>query len=142
MFGGGGLTGGGLAAAPVTGGVSLIGSAAGLGVVAVGALSTTAGVLNVGVGAVVLSSAMGRVPSGKPQWWLRNVRRGDVARSQRGYQVYVVKDRNGKVLYVGKSGGAGGKEPGTWIDRVRAHIKDSSKRDWIGEVDQITVTSA
>ncbi|MFI7598296.1 SpvB/TcaC N-terminal domain-containing protein [Actinoplanes sp. NPDC049681] len=141
MFGGGGLTGGGAAAAPVTGGVSLIGSAIGLGAVAVGALSATAGVLNVGVGAVVLNAGMGRAPTGKPQWWLRNVRRGDLARSQRGYQVYVLKDRNGKVLYVGKSGGAGGKDPGTWVDRVRAHIRDTTKRDWIGEVDQITVTS-
>ena len=141
MLGGGGVAGGGAVSAPFTGGVSLIGSAAGLSVAAVGALSTTAGVLNVGVGAVVYASAANRVPTGRSQWWLRNVRPSDVARSQRGYQVYVLKDRNGKVLYVGKSGGSSGQNPDTWVDRVRARIKDSTKRDWIGEVDRITVTS-
>jgi hypothetical protein len=139
MLGGGGIAGGGGVLAPVTGGVSLLGSAAGLGIAAVGALEATAGAANVGVGLFVFAKASGRVPTGRSQWWLRNVRESHVSRSQRGHQVYVLKDRNGTVLYVGKSGGAGGKNPKTWLDRVRAHIKDSTKRDWIGEVDRIDV---
>lgn len=77
---------------------------------------------------------------GGPQWWLRNVRKSDVAASKRGYQVYVLKDAYGKVLYVGKSGGAGGLDPMNWENRVRAHVNDPSKKEWIGEVDRISVT--
>ncbi len=76
-----------------------------------------------------------------PQWWLRNVRHSDIDASKRGYQVYVMKDAYGTVLYVGKSGGAGGVAPQSWEDRVRAHIDDPTKKEWIGEVDHISVTS-
>jgi RHS repeat-associated protein len=139
MGAGGGAAGGGAVLAPVTGGLSFIGSGAGLSLAAVGALEAAAGVANGGVGLYVFAQANARAPTGRHQWWLRNVRSSDLARSQRGYQVYVLKDRNGKVLYVGKSGGAGGVQPATWIDRVRAHIKDATKREWIGEVDRIDV---
>ncbi|MEW5926790.1 MAG: SpvB/TcaC N-terminal domain-containing protein [Gemmatimonadota bacterium] len=143
MMGGGGAAGGGLALAPVTGGVSLVGSAAGLGAVGVGAATTAAGGLNVGVGGYVLSRAWGRGGGGGggPKWVLRNVKQSDVKASQRGYQVYVLRDRKGNVLYVGKSGGAGGKTPQSWVERVRAHIKDSTKKEWIGETNRISVTA-
>ncbi|HLG58313.1 MAG TPA: SpvB/TcaC N-terminal domain-containing protein [Vicinamibacterales bacterium] len=144
MVGGGGIAGGGTVLAPVTAGASFIGTGVGLGIAAVGALEATAGVANVGVGLYVFAKAQGRgerVPTGKSQWWFRNVRPGDIARSRRGYQTYVLKDRNGKVLYVGKGGGEGGKTPDNWMDRVRAHIKDSTKREWIGEVDRVDVYS-
>jgi hypothetical protein len=88
--------------------------------------------------ATVQSARRGR--RGGPQWWLRNVRDSDLAASKRGYQVYVLKDAYGEVLYVGKSGGAGGQHPQNWENRVREHIKDSTKKEWIGEVDKISVT--
>jgi RHS repeat-associated protein len=91
--------------------------------------------------AALAAAGVARMTSGRPQWWLRNVRASQVTASTKGYQVYVLKDSKGVVLYVGKSGGAAGLKPANWLTRVRAHIKDVTKRDWIGEVDQITVTS-
>ena len=61
--------------------------------------------------------------------------------SKRGYQVYILKAADDTVLYVGKSGGAGGLAPQSWLKRISEHIKDTTKGDWIGSVDKITVTS-
>ena len=86
-------------------------------------------------------SGSARQPTGKPQWWLKQVKESELKGSRKGYQVYVIKDSKGKVLYVGKSGGAGGVSPQTWEERIRAHIKDPTKKEWIGEADTISVTS-
>jgi hypothetical protein len=52
-----------------------------------------------------------------------------------------MKDLKGEVLYVGKSGGAGGENPQNWEARIREHIRNPAKKEWIGAVDQISVTS-
>jgi Uri superfamily endonuclease len=89
------------------------------------------------------TSAPARPPTGKAQWWLKksSTLKADLQASKKGYQVYVLKDSKGNVLYVGKSGGASGVKPDSWEDRIRKHINDSTKKEWIGEVDQISVTS-
>jgi RHS repeat-associated protein len=84
-----------------------------------------------------------RMKTGQSQWWIHNTGKtaGQLKASTKGYQVYVMKDPEGNVLYVGKGGGAEGVNPDTWMDRIRAHIKDPTKKEWIGMVDTITVTS-
>ena len=48
-------------------------------------------------------------------------------------------NREGNLLYVGRSGGGEGKVPDTWIRRLReAHLWS----EWIGEAATVTVTSA
>jgi hypothetical protein len=60
-----------------------------------------------------------------------------LAQSQRGYQVYEYRNAKGELLYVGKSGGAGGKKPMNWTDRLKGeHIE----KEWIGEARSVTVT--
>jgi RHS repeat-associated protein len=126
---------------------------------AVGALATTQMVTpRIPMGAPMLMSSTtkrasgtppaasrtpGRAPTGKPQWWLKNspTLQARLNASHKGYQVYVLRGSEGEVLYVGKSGGAEGLKPSTWEDRVRAHIKDVTKKDWIGAVDTIAVAS-
>jgi len=44
--------------------------------------------------------------------------------------VYVLKDADGAVLYVGK---------GATLDRLREHIKDPTKTQWFGEIAQVEV---
>ena len=61
--------------------------------------------------------------------------------SKRGYQVYIMRDADGIVLYVGKSGGLEGKELSSWVDRLYSHSTDASKVDWISEVDTISIRS-
>jgi hypothetical protein len=61
-----------------------------------------------------------------------------IANSRKGYQVYEYRDKAGTLLYVGKSGGAGGAEPGDWMDRLKTtHIQT----EWSGEAWTVTVTS-
>lgn len=48
----------------------------------------------------------------------------------RGTCVYILKDANGTVLYVGE---------GTTFNRLRAHIKDPKKSQWFGEIAQVEV---
>jgi hypothetical protein len=63
---------------------------------------------------------------------------GKLARSQRGYQVYEYRNAKGELLYVGKSGGAAGKAPMNWSDRLKnEHIKT----EWIGEARTVNVIS-
>src|SRR5262249_52568450 len=77
-----------------------------------------------------------------------------LAASKLGYQVYVLRNKKGEVLYVGRSGWekdpkykgqnppvSGRRMPPNWEDRLRMHVKDSNKEPWIGEVDSIEVTS-
>jgi len=60
-----------------------------------------------------------------------------IADSQMGFQVYEYRNQAGDLLYVGKSGGAGGKKPNSWINRLQdSHIKT----EWIGEANTVTVT--
>ena len=47
-----------------------------------------------------------------------------------GTSVYVLKDAEGTVLYVGK---------GDALDRLREHIKDPKKTQWFGEIAQVEV---
>src|SRR5262249_30626437 len=42
-----------------------------------------------------------------------------IRNSQTGYQVYEYRNSDGELLYVGKSGGAGGQHPISWLDRLR-----------------------
>lgn len=75
------------------------------------------------------------------RWCLFDVTKLEVATSKLGYQVYVMRDAAGVVLYIGRSGGEDGLKPGNWTDRVREHIDHIDKTDWIGSVDTITVHS-
>jgi hypothetical protein len=118
-------------------GAGVVGGATGIAVDAVDVVLTSAG----RTGALAAAGAHRGMRGGKPQWWLRNVKASDVTKSTKGYQVYVLRDVEGNVLYVGKSGGAGGVSPQNWLDRVRKHIVDADKKEWIGTVDSITVTS-
>jgi hypothetical protein len=69
---------------------------------------------------------------------IRNTDSAAFAESQRGYQVYEYRNAKGELLYVGKSGGAGGKNPMNWPDRLKnEHIKT----EWIGEASTVNVTS-
>jgi RHS repeat-associated protein len=122
------------------------GAVAGGGGMSIAATSVEAASVNVVTttatrAAALAAAGAARLKSGQSQWWFRNVRESQIRGSTKGYQVYVLKDSKGTVLYVGKSGGAGGKDPQNWLARVRAHIKDTSKAEWIGEVDKITVTA-
>lgn len=47
-----------------------------------------------------------------------------------GTCVYVLKDAQGTVLYVGK---------GDVLDRLRKHVKDINKTQWVGEIDMVEV---
>jgi hypothetical protein len=47
-----------------------------------------------------------------------------------GTSVYVLRDAEGKVLYVGK---------GEALDRLREHIKDPKKTQWFGDIDHLEV---
>jgi hypothetical protein len=164
-------SGGGAAGAPVSGGATALAVPAGLVAAATGAVNVVAGGVTSAHAASLppegapassasrapkTGSARGAKPSsnaprgkkdspptGKPQWWIKKspTVQADLKASKQGYQVYMLKDSKGNVLYVGKSGGAGGLKPDSWEDRIRAHIKDVTKKDWIGEVDQISVTS-
>jgi hypothetical protein len=73
------------------------------------------------------------------QFLLRNVAPADVKASQQGYQVYEYFASDGRCLYVGKSGGAAGAKPGTWVERGWDHIAEQPE---IAEADHIRVTSA
>jgi RHS repeat-associated protein len=71
------------------------------------------------------------------RYWIRGDPR-EMLNSLAGYQVYEYRDIHGQLLYVGKSGGAEGVEPDTWIDRLKnEHIN----APWIGLVHTVTVTS-
>ena len=72
------------------------------------------------------------------QFLLRNVDPSEVKASQQGYQVYEYYTGEGECLYVGKSGGAGGMRPSTWVDRGWDHIE---KHPEIAEADHIRVTA-
>lgn len=72
------------------------------------------------------------------QFLLRNVDPAEVEASQQGYQVYEYWTKDGRCLYVGKAGGAGGKTPGTWVDRGWDHI---AEKPAIAEADTIKVTA-
>lgn len=48
----------------------------------------------------------------------------------KGTSVYVLKDADGTILYVGK---------GDALSRLREHIKDPKKTQWFGEIDQVEV---
>jgi hypothetical protein len=48
----------------------------------------------------------------------------------KGTSVYVLKDAEGTVLYVGK---------GETLNRLREHIKDPKKTQWFGEIDRLEV---
>lgn len=48
----------------------------------------------------------------------------------KGTSVYVIKDAQGAVLYVGKGGA---------LDRLRAHIRDPKKTQWFGEIAEVEV---
>jgi hypothetical protein len=48
----------------------------------------------------------------------------------KGTSVYVLKDANGTVLYIGK---------GETLDRLREHIKDPKKTQWFGEISEVEV---
>jgi hypothetical protein len=72
------------------------------------------------------------------QFLLRNVDPAEVEASKQGYQVYEYWTADGRCLYVGKAGGAGGSAPDTWIDRGWAHI---AEKPAIAEADTIKVTS-
>jgi len=61
-----------------------------------------------------------------------------VANSQRGYQVYEYRNAKGELLYVGKSGGASGKKPMNWSDRLK---EEHIETEWIGEARSVTVIS-
>lgn len=75
------------------------------------------------------------------RWWLLGVTDLELTASKQGYQVYILRDADGEVLYIGRSGGKDGMKPDSWIDRVREHIDHIDKTDWIGKVDTITVHS-
>jgi hypothetical protein len=77
--------------------------------------------------------------SARHRWWLLDVTRLELSSSMLGYQVYVLKTRDGRVLYVGKSGGSTAERPTNWTDRMRAHLEDQDKIEWIGETDRIEV---
>jgi hypothetical protein len=64
--------------------------------------------------------------------------RAEIARSKLGYQVYEYRNRQGELLYVGKSGGAGGEKVGDWSGRLK---QDHIRKEWIGEAPTVTVTS-
>jgi RHS repeat-associated protein len=70
------------------------------------------------------------------RYWIRGDPR-EMLNSLAGYQVYEYRDIHGQLLYVGKSGGAEGVNPITWIDRLkREHINEP----WIGLAHTVTVT--
>ena len=48
----------------------------------------------------------------------------------KGTCVYVLRDAEGTVLYVGK---------GDVLDRLRKHIADVDKTQWVGEIDRVAV---
>lgn len=77
---------------------------------------------------------------GRSQFWIEATT-ADLRASQRQYQVYILRDRRGRVLYIGKAGGADGMRPNNWIHRLRAHVADTTKGDWIESIDTVTVRS-
>ena len=122
-----------------------------------GALISVAAAAQAAAGSIIKASAGAvRSPPGQPpgqrirfyslgarrksgaQFLLRNVYESEVKASQEGYQVYEYYTRDGSCLYVGKSGGAGGEQPYTWVDRGWDHIK---KHPEITEADRIRVTA-
>jgi hypothetical protein len=94
--------------------------------------------------------SMGERRSSGAQWFLRNVDRAEVEASKKGYQVYEYWTRDGRCLYVGRSGGAAEKAGVTtekaleapkkatnWIDRGWSHIEEERRE--IAEADRIVV---
>jgi hypothetical protein len=59
--------------------------------------------------------------------------------AQMGHQVYIFKNAQGKILYVGSAGGAHGIKPDTFPDRLKAHIKGG--KAWTVEAHTLTVIS-
>ena len=94
---------------------------------------------------------MGEKRSSGAQWFLRNADRAEVEASQKGYQVYEYYNREGRCLYVGKSGGAAEakatratekaleapKKATSWVDRGWSHIQEERRE--IAEADRIVV---
>jgi hypothetical protein len=70
------------------------------------------------------------------QFLLRDVDPAELKASQQGYQVYEYYTADGECLWVGKSGGAGGERPHSWVDRGWEHIRD---RPAIAEADRVVV---
>jgi hypothetical protein len=94
--------------------------------------------------------SMGERRSSAAQWFLRNADRAEVKASTKGYQVYEYYARDGRCLYVGRSGGAAEKAGVTtekaleapkkatnWIDRGWSHIEEERRE--IAEADRIVV---
>jgi hypothetical protein len=76
----------------------------------------------------------------------------DLAASQRGYQVYVLYDRKGEILYVGRAGeerrgtraddpSVGSQPVNDWEDRLREHVSHLGKQEWVGQIDRVEVMS-
>jgi hypothetical protein len=95
--------------------------------------------------------SMGEKRSSGAQWFLRNADRAEVEASQKGYQVYEYYNREGRCLYVGRSGGAAEtkatratkkaleapKKATSWVDRGWSHIQEERRE--IAEADRIVV---
>lgn len=94
--------------------------------------------------------SMGERRASGAQWFLRNADRAEVEASTKGYQVYEYYARDGRCLYVGRSGGAAEKAGVTtekalqapkkatnWIDRGWSHIQEERRE--IAEADRIVV---
>jgi RHS repeat-associated protein len=72
------------------------------------------------------------------RYWIRGDPR-EMVNSLAGHQVYEYRDREGQLLYVGRSGGEEAEAPDTWIDRLKnKHINAK----WIGLAATVTITSA
>jgi hypothetical protein len=94
---------------------------------------------------------MGQARKSGAQWFLLDADRAQVEASQKGYQVYEYYDREGRLLYVGRSGGAAEsaaargtekaleapKRATSWVDRGWRHIEDERRE--IAEADRIVV---
>lgn len=95
--------------------------------------------------------SMGEERASGAQWFLRNADPAEVAASQKGYQVYEYYNREGRCLYVGRSGGAAEtkatratkkaleapKKATSWVDRGWSHIQEERRE--IAEADRIVV---
>jgi hypothetical protein len=93
---------------------------------------------------------MGEHKSGA-KWELLNVDKAEVAASKKGYQVYSYYTRDGRCIYVGRSGGAAEAKAAresakaleaptgasNWVDRGWSHI-EKERRD-IAEAERIVV---
>jgi len=104
--------------------------------VAVSARSVATATIAAGIKASLFS--LGASRRSGAQFLLKNVDPAEVAASQQGYQVYEYFAEDGRCLYVGKSGGAGGTSPSTWVDRGWAHIADHPE---IAEADHIRISA-